>query len=253
MKKYSLVVSILAMCLGVGAAFGGGLPASKASVRTTDTYVIDCEGITAGSSVPGCGSWKTVGELYIKDAGNYKEYLVGGSAVTLLTTLSRVATKQGKKSTAEAEAGIMVRIVMDAGTAYEKIAAPGPVVYDRRLQRLSAILEGQIAACLSADPDTGEISVVDWDCVTPEAIELYQETESAHHFNFVLYDVPVGVHHIEMQAKATNLASTSGECLNPDLDPNGNLDCAAEATAFIGPITLSVEQVQFVKDYTVEF
>ena len=252
MKNHAVVVSILTMCLGVGAAFGGGLPASKASVRTTATYVIDCEGITAGSSVPGCGSWKTVGELYIKDAGNYKEYLVGGSAVTLLTTLSRVATKQGKKSTAEAEAGIMVRIVMDAGTAYEKIAAPGPVVYDRRLQRLSAILEGQIAACLTADILTGEITV-DWDCVTPEAIELYQETESAHHFNFVLYDIPVGVHHIEMQAKATNLESTSDECVNLVVDDDGNLDCAAEATAFIGPITLSVEQVQFVKDYTVEF
>ncbi|MGW8179834.1 MAG: hypothetical protein ACWGQW_13900, partial [bacterium] len=219
------------------------LPASKANARTTATTVLDCEGITEGSLVAGCGTWKTVAGLMIRTPGNNKEFLVGGSGVSLLATLTKASSKGGSKGTATAEAGLMVRIVMDPVTsnagADGTVASPGAIVFDRRLQELSATLEGQIADCLvlvdtNGDGIPDDIQL-DEECVLPETIELLQETQSANHFNFILPDVSQGTHRIEFQAMATNLESTDGVCL--DLEPG---DCSAQATAMLGPISLTV-------------
>lgn len=63
------------------------------------------------------------------------------------------------------------------------LASPGAIVFDRRLQELSAILEGQIAACLElVDTDGDGVPEgigLDEACALPETIELLQETESA--------------------------------------------------------------------------
>lgn len=258
----SLIV-VMVVCLVGASVLAAGLPASKAGARTTRdaTTVLDCEAMV-GDVAAGCGAWKTLLGFTIKAPGTNKEFIAGGSLVTNLLTLNKTASKGGSKSTTTADAGIKVRVVMDPETpnagANGTEAEPGEVIYNRRMVELSATLEGQIAACLTLADTNGdgipdEIQL-DEECVQPEVIELLMETESAHHFNFVFTDVPVGVHRLEMQVSAQALATENQACT--DLDPEDpDLDCAAQATAFIRQASFTVEQVQFVKDdvTTVEF
>ncbi len=243
---YLSIVAFLATLI-VTPVFAGGLPASKANARVTGKKVIQC-GADAGNGIPAemCGGYHTVASFPIKPTGNKKDMRIGLSAVTLVTTLNKVSSKGGNKSTAKAEAGIMAKIVLSEinGTNSTE-CLPGPIVFDRRLVELSATLEGQIAACLTVctGESTGCIPgdiILDKDCVEPEVIELLQESESAHHFNFWCPNVSPGEYTVKAQMKVTQLAETRDGCSDEDLE----LDCVADATVIVGPLSLTAEVVR---------
>jgi len=243
---YLSVVAFL-VTLIVTPVFAAGLPASKANARVTEKIVIQCEADKAtGEDSPMCGRWDTVAFFSIKPTGNKKDLLVGLSAVTLVTTLNIVESKGGKKSTVEAGAGVMARIVLFKDGEKYTTCAPGEIVFDRRLVELSATLEGQIAACLTVCTGNEEATcipgdiILDEDCVTPEVIELLQETQSAHHFNFWCSNVSPGDYTVEAQMKVTRLAETKDGCSDEELE----LDCVADATVFVGPLSLTAEVVR---------
>jgi hypothetical protein len=126
---------------------------------------------------------------------------------------------------------VQVRVLVD-GT----VAEPGPVVFGRRAQTLTATLEGAIANCLTLVTNAdGSVSIVlDPDCVTPEEIELILDTTDAASFNFVAIDVPVGVHTVSVQARIDTTTSTETG--------------TASALATVGKGSLTVESVRLIKD-----
>jgi len=257
---YLSIVAFLATLI-VTPVFAGGLPASKANARVTGKKVIQC-GADAGNGIPAemCGGYHTVASFPIKPTGNKKDMRIGLSAVTLVTTLNKVSSKGGNKSTAKAEAGIMAKIVLsEINGTYSTECLPGPIVFDRRLVELSATLEGQIADCLTvctqADVDAGVDCtpgvdiILDEDCVELEVIELLQESESAHHFAFWCADISPGEYMVEAKMKVTKLEDTSGDCAN--LDP---IDCVADATVIVGPLSVEAEVLRPVdKNNPIEF
>lgn len=256
--RHLVYLSVMAflVTLIVTPVFAGGLPASKANARVTGRIVIQCGAEAEKDVIPEawCGKYETVASFPIKPTGNKKDMLVGLSAVTLVTTLNKVSSKGGNKSTAKAEAGVMAKIILTNGDNSTE-CLPGPIVFDRRLVELSATLEGQIADCLTVcteeatgDCIPGDI-ILDEDCVTPEVIELLQESESAHHFNFWCPNVSPGEYMVEAKMKVTQLTSTSGECFNLADD-----DCIADATVIVGPLSLTAEVVRPVdKSNPIEF
>ena len=131
---YLSVVAFL-VTLIVTPVFAGGLPASKANARVTGRIVIQCGADADEAGVipaEACGAYQTVASFPIKPTGNKKDMLVGLSAVTLVTTLNKVSSKGGKKSTAEAEAGVMAQIVLTDSGDNSTECLPGPIVFDRR-------------------------------------------------------------------------------------------------------------------------
>jgi hypothetical protein len=144
-----------------------------------------------------------------------------------------VKSKGGTKDTSTATATIEVRVLIDGTTP----AAPGTVVYAERMQQLDATLEGIIGSCITQDPVTGAITV-DYDCATPEEIELIQQTMSANSFNFVA-DVDAGTHTVQVQAR---ISSTTG------VDTG-----EAEAKGLVGMGAVTVEEVRMVKDQPWDF
>ena len=109
----------------------------------------------------GTGGWVTVLSSQIKTA-NKKELFI---TVAMETGLF---TKTEAPPDASARASVQGRVLLD-GQEVE----PGAVVYGRRIQNLEA----------------------------DEEVELYLNTLDAASFTFVEFDVPVGVHSIEVQAR----------------------------------------------------
>lgn len=194
-------------------------------------------------------------EATIKTA-NKKDLLIGVSLQSSLYTDTTVKGKNGSQEKADAQAGIMVRVVIDGNP---NLAAPNTVVFAKRVQELSATLGGVIESCnfllLDSDgdglADSGEI-VVARDCeVTDEEIGLMLTTTSANHFNFVAPDLGPGDHKVEVYAKALSSASfTNGT--TPVYDSDGNLigdassttNNEAQAWALVQVGTLTVEEVR---------
>src|SRR6266487_241072 len=159
-----------------------GLPSSKVTAKTSRVALIP--------QTTGTSDWQTVLANTIKTA-NQKDLFIGASLEVGLFTLTQAKSKNLLTDTSFAEADVEVRVLVDGVEA-----EPGPVVFGRRSQTLSATLEGAIAGCLTIVTNTdGSLSiVVDPSCVTPEEIQLILDTMDAASFNFVAIDVPVGVH-----------------------------------------------------------
>jgi hypothetical protein len=258
---YLSVVAFL-VTLIVTPVFAEGLPASKANARVTEMIVIQCgvDAPPAGTPAAMCTGWHPIVSFPIKPTGNKKDLLVGLSAVTLVTTLNKVSSKGGKKSTVEAGAGVMARIVLtDLDSSSYTTCAPGEIVFDRRLVELSATLEGQIADCLTVCTPADVLAglclipgvdiILDESCVIPEVIELLQESESAHHFNFWCSNVSPGEYMLEAQMIVTRVANENDECLGLEEE-----DCVADATVFVGPLSLTAEVVRTVdRNNPIEF
>jgi hypothetical protein len=147
-------------------------------------------------------------------------------------------------------------------------------VFEKRIQTLTAELEGFIAECLTVDlvvnpdydppeddPETEDIDEsepqywpthdadgdplwiavvnIDWDCVEYEEIELVLDTLSANAFNFVADDMGAGMHTVQVQARVGGGVSYQ----------NGS----ASAKALVGKGAVTVEEVRMIKDEVFEF
>lgn len=167
-----------------------------------------------------------------------KDLIVGVSLQTGLYTQTSIKGKTGiydpvvTWDTSTAESGVKVRVLIDG-----KVAEPGSVWYDRRLQKLSGLLGQVMFACSDKNLD-GTIGVEECN-YTPEEIDLVLKTLGAHHFNFVLTDVGAGDHTIVVQVKAA---------LREETTVDGG---TAEARAMVGKGSLTVEEVRLVKDLNI--
>ncbi len=160
----------------------------------------------------------------LNNSGNYKDLVIGVSFETLLMTETVVRSKGGSKSTATADAEIMVKVLVDGVEA-----APGPVVFDKRTQALWAELGGVLESCTDGDLDgTIEFSECEF---TEEEIGLMLDTAQASTFNFLSYDIGSGSHTIDVYAKV----SADGEVVDDT--------SAARFSAALGKGTLSVWEV----------
>lgn len=177
---------------------------------------------------------------------NDKELIAGASLETGLYTRTKVKGRNGSSDSSTAWAQIEVRVMVDLDNdgSFDHMAAPGVVVFDKRSQTLNAVLGGVIESCtdtLTVDtdgdgtPDAGDgvIDITTECTVTDEEIELILDTMGAHHFNFVIGNLPQGTHYLEVQAQ---ISSSGGDEVAP-----------SEASALIGKGSFTVEEVRAVK------
>lgn len=169
--------------------------------------------------------WSTVMAGQIHTA-TPKDLLIGVSLETSLLTDTLVKSSGGKVDTSTAEAGIVVKVLVDGQSA-----APGEVVFDKRKQQLSATLGGYYTNCTDANGD-GIIDMTTECALAPEEIDLLLDTTAAHHFNFIQANLGQGTHDVVVKAKISNNTVYA----------NGS----ATASALLGKGSLSVEEVQAV-------
>ena len=218
----SLLALSLAWSLAATTASAQSQPSAKVTAKTAAIVLLP---LTNGT-----GGWQTILDNNIKTA-NLKDLFTGVSLEAGLFTRTQTKSKNLQADVSLAEAQVEVRVLVD-GT----VAEPGPVVFGRRSQTLSATLEGAIAGCLSlvTNLDGSTSIVVDTNCVAPETIELILDSTDAATFNFVSVDVPVGVHNVAVQARIrTDTSSQLG---------------SAEALATVGKGSLTVESVRLIRD-----
>mmetsp|Transcript_24998 Transcript_24998/g.37309 ORF Transcript_24998/g.37309 Transcript_24998/m.37309 type:complete len:246 (-) Transcript_24998:112-849(-) len=185
----------------------------------------------------------------IKPPGNGKELLVGLSGVVNIMTLTSVkATNKAKAGQVTAVADAAVSVALKIGEEGEtaaaicnnddvtKIAAPGNVTLSSRKQTLSVEVDLDVVCKDSEDTDCVAIA----DALGIDgyvAVELALDTTAAHHFNFVIMDVPVGTFNI-----VACFAGAGGTSLTADAEGT-----SAMAFAAIGKRMLTVEQVKAAK------
>jgi hypothetical protein len=195
-------------------------------------------------------AWTPINVATIRTA-NQKDLTFDAALQCGLVTDTTVRSKGGNKDGANAVASVRVRIKIEQADGVTRYAMPdsdiggtsilnpasgsGPagVTYCERLQQLEAQFGGWDCA---ADLETGDVT-----CELEESVRLLLRTLSAHAFNFVLPDLPSGVHKVTVEAKAIADSNVfSG-------DPGFNLgDGSAEA--FVGLGSLNVDEVRFIKD-----
>lgn len=171
-----------------------------------------------------------------------------------LTTDTTVRSKGGNKDTSTAEAGVKVRVRIEAldgdgavvpGTA--RYALPNAdilqdpdsgVTYCYRRQELSATLQGilQNLACFVDDdsnPDTAPVFDPDANgcLLDPEEIQLVLSTLSAHAFNFFTYDLTSGDYRVTVEA-------------NPDTNTTADQG-SSNAIALVGLGSMVIDEVRF--------
>jgi len=223
-----LIVGMLALSLALPLALTTGQaqsgPSAKVTAKTSNVNLIN--------ATTGTNDWATISGFgnTIKTA-NQKDLFIGVSLEVGLYTQTLVKSKNLVSDTSTAHSSVEIQVLVDG-----KAAEPGSVVYGRRIQTLTATLEGAIASCLSIVTNAnGSLSIVlDPDCVTPEEIELILDTMDAATFNFVAVDVPQGLHDISVQARI--IAGTEVQT------------GSASATATVGKGTLTVESVRLIKN-----
>ena len=160
-------------------------------------------------------------EQTIKTA-NKKDLFIDVSLQSAVFTGTTVKSKKMERDTSAAAAAVLLRVTIDKGEAGERVAFPGIIVYNARLQVLTAVLQGVIPE----DWPIGEITI-------PEEIGLFIGTLSANSFNFIVDDLSSGMHTVTVDAWAISWAMTQEGC--------------AQAAAVIGLGSMTVEEVRMVK------
>lgn len=240
-KALGLITASFAVL--VIASAGAWAQSSKATAKCADLSVITEEAVsTTASEGP---AWQTILSNQIRTA-EPSDLFVDVSLECGLNTLTVVRSKAGARDTATATAAVKVRVLIDGVEAY-----PGPVTFCQRKQELSAVFGGIFNATVDCvDPLTGAINaqcladnclvvndagaiVIDETCLLPEELSLLLETVNANAFNFLLADIGVGIHTVEVQA-ALSASGTAG---------NGEVDYGA----FIGKGSVTVDEVKLIK------
>jgi len=205
MKRFALVLALVftvALTLAAGTALAAS---AKATAQIGDFRAVSAE------------SWTPILTQTIHTSSQ-KDLFINVSLQSMLYTETVVKSKGGHKDTSEADARVVVRVKCDNDYAYP--GASG-VVFNRRLQKLSATLQGIIN------------DIYNLEDLTEEEIELVLDTTDANAFNFILTDVGTGTHTITVEAKVET--STSSQ--------NGS----ATAEAILGYGSMTVEEVRMIK------
>jgi hypothetical protein len=238
-KRFTFNAVAAAALLVTGAAFSSlrfgvqaeGLPSSKAAVAI-DELVNMSSAAATDPAAPGDTGWVNILSTQMKTSSQ-KDLTFDVALQCGIVTDTTVKSSGGNTSSSTARANIAVRVLVDGVAAQpdNSIDANGAnangVVYCDRIQTLNAKFAG--LNC-TADAITGAVT-----CTDPETLQLILRTLSANAFNFAKSDVGVGVHTIQVQARAQ---------ANVTFDNSGAL---AGAEAFAGAGSLLVEEVRLVK------
>ncbi len=162
-----------------------------------------------------------------------------------LATDTHVKSKGGNKGSATAEAGVKVRVRIQALDKGVLVGDPwyampsadigagtdSGVTYCSRSQTLEAVLQGQIDLASCVDPDGNfdpELCLL-----TDEEIRLILSTLSVHAFNFFTYDLASSDYRLTVEA-------------NPDTGTSNITDGSeASATALVGLGSMVLDEVRF--------
>jgi len=228
MKKFVLVLAVvMSVCLAFGSAFAAS---TKVAMQVSNVALIKQ---TKGTQQ----QWVPILTTSLHMPSN-QSLLITPSLETGLYTDTQVNGKNGATSSATAIAGIRVRCLVDGNIALPSAAGNEGVVYDYRLQQLTATLGGVInTSTCGFDPVTGLFTCT----VTDEMIDLLIDTMSAHSFGFIYPNVSAGDHTVVVQALIDTQTGTT--TTDPAL-----ATATATAYASIGLGSLSVEDVGLVND-----
>jgi hypothetical protein len=199
------------------------------------------------------GQWFTVMSASVKTSTN-KTLFISPSLVTGLYTNTQVKGN-GSSQTATAVASVAVRVLLDCsncGTAGSVQTQPAlytlagfpdqggsGIVFDARIQQLTAVLGQAITSSCIADVTT----------CSQELVDLILSTTSAHTFNFILTEVGAGQHTVTVQARldAGNICYNSSgavtTCSSSDV-VNTSLGSSVSAAVFgLGSLTVTPVQL----------
>lgn len=236
MPRLAVTTVFTAVLVGIAAPLALAASAKNA---------MSVSGLTLVRATSATNSWDKVLGASIHVASQ-KDLIAGASLETGLYTKTQVKSKNGTTDTATAGVQIEVRVLVDLDSdgrgsvvdesgvtidGFDLIAAPGYVVYDKRVQTLSATLGGVIQSCTDQNLD-GTIDITTECVVTDEDIDLILDTMGAQHFNFVVPNLPVGMHRLELQARITS--------------STGAMSGSSSAAALIGKGSFTVEEVRAV-------
>lgn len=186
-------------------------PQGGAAIYSGSAVCISGQNIAGSQNFQPCmdssnnGQWFTVMNATVKASTN-KTLFVSPSLVTGLYTNTQVKGN-GSSQTATAVASVAVRVLMDCSNCgnvggvqtqpalYSLAGFPDQggsgIVFDARIQQLTAVLGQAITSTCLADITT----------CSPELVDLIISTTSAHSFNFILTEVGAGQHTITVQAR----------------------------------------------------
>jgi hypothetical protein len=185
-----LAVTVLAVFVA-GAAYAQSAKATAANYTVAGEYC----GNKPGSSACPAG-WVDIMTTTIKTS-NVADLFANVSLVTGLYTYTGVkGNDTGAESKAVAEGKVEVRVVLDGYVyAYPDEGGTG-VIFDQRVQTLTAKLGNIFTKCF-ADGGTTSTGCT----LAPEEITLVLDTTSAHSYNWILLNVGTGVHTLKVQAR----------------------------------------------------
>jgi len=206
-----LIAVLFIAVLGCAVSSAQTVTGAKSTVQVADLTLVDWSAGQPWTTILGHPNRANPNSVLIK-MSEQKELLFSVSLECGLYTQTLVKSSGGTKDTSSAQATVQVRVLVDGNTATP--AFPGPVTFCERFQQLSAKLQGiieNLACFVDADNDPATPPVFDPNapgCVlTLEEIELVLRTLNANAFFFILPDVGVGTHNIEVQARIATLGS----------------------------------------------
>jgi hypothetical protein len=254
-----IVAAVLAFCLASASpslfAQSSTSPQGGAAIFTQPAICASSQsGFTGPQNFQPCvdsannGQWFTVMNASVKASTN-KTLFVSPSLITGIYTNTQVKGN-GSSQTATAVASVAVRVLLDCtncgnpgdmqsspalyGLAGFPDAGGSGIVFDARIQQLTATLGQAITSSCITDITT----------CSQEVVDLILSSTTAHTFNFILTEVGSGTHTITVQARldAGNICyNNSGAvttCSSQDV-LNTSLASSASAALFgLGSVTV---------------
>ena len=240
-----LAVATLMTTLAAAGAFGqsaGSYAGNFTGMTIIPTVICDpsstttnaCSGATGSASASGSSSFLS-GTIKQSGAAN-KSLLISGSLQTSLLTQTTVQSSNGSKSTSVAFGSIVVTPTVTDSSGVQRQVYPPSVVFNARLQSLTANLLG--LGC-TANLTTGAIT-----CTSPEVIGLLLSTTSANSFNFLAPNLGEGVYtvtlNIQAQAQVCPTSNNAGQLCTGSIQPG----TSAQVGVGVGSLGVTVVQTQ---------
>lgn len=256
MKKFFVVSAVFILAITFASTSTFAMPSAKATGQ-----ILDIQSVDLGDG------WNTIFTQKIKTP-NDKDLFIDASFEVGLTTSTAVMSRKLARAIAEAEAQVMVRVILDYD--YLNPVAPGEVVFSKRNQKLIAEFAGlydlwgddacydvttacvdddlSIEGCQGTEVVTGITFSDDNTCFDAEFLQLILSTMAAHSFNFIAADVPTGEHTIEVQVMLNyDLGDGVDIYERPDLADELNAVGLSGSEAWIGKGSVTIESVRMIK------
>jgi hypothetical protein len=224
----------------------GGLVAGASHAEPASKHAV---GYGEAPAIVSEGAWQPILAQKIKTA-NGKGLAITVSLECGLYTNNVVKSKGLAKS--DNKASVQARVLVDG----EEVAAPGAVTFCSRNTKSSAVFAGIFSrdsgiendSCFfleeidTTEPPDGipDETIVKFDpaCLTPEQLELLEDTTSAHAFSFYYDDTAPGLHTVTVEAMIDEATGVEGD--NTTVEDQG-------AKATLGNGSLLIEEIRLIQ------